>query len=96
MRAAKKDANHAEIATIFRAHGFDVLDTSAFSGKMLDLLVTLGDRYFQFIEIKDGKGKKLTENEVAFINKRPKVCMIIYSADQAARFCAYVIAEEKF
>ena len=95
-----KDSNHDEIKNIFLYYGFDVVDTSGFSGKMLDLLVTLGHRFFQFIETKDGNKPKskraLTDDEKIFIAKRPDHCSIIETKEQAKAFCAHVIAGERF
>jgi hypothetical protein len=99
-QAARKDANHDEIAAVFSGYGFDVLDTSGFSGKMLDLLVTLANGFFHYVEIKDGRkpksARKLTDDERKFIDKRPDQCVIIESVEQARAFCASVIAGRRF
>lgn len=99
-QAARKDANHDEIAAIFSGYGFDVIDTSGFSGKMLDLLVTLSNGFFQYIEIKDGRkpksARKLTTDEEKFISRRPDRCTVIESVEQARAFCAHVIAGKHF
>jgi hypothetical protein len=99
-QAAKKDSNHHEVAYVFQCFGFDTIDTSGYSGKMLDLLVTLGNGYFQYIEIKDGNKppsqRKLTRDGQLFISKRPDKCTTIESVEQAKNFCACVIAERKF
>ena len=98
--ACKKDKNHAAIENIFLAYGLDVIDTSGYSGKMLDLLVTLSNGFFQYIEIKDGSKpksqRKLTEAEKEFIAKRPDQCTVIESVAQAQAFCAHIIAGNKF
>jgi len=99
-QACRIDANHNEIKKVFLYFGFDVIDTSSFSGKMLDLFVSLGSHFFQFIEIKDGNKpkskRKLTPDEIAFIEKHKENCTIIETKDQAIRYCSYVIAGEKF
>ena len=101
MRSASRiDANHVEIKNIFLSFGFDVIDTAAYSGKMLDLLVTLGDHFFCYVEIKDGNKpksmRKLTPSEINFIKKRPDKCVVIESVEQAKTFCCSAIAGEKF
>jgi len=99
-QAARKDANHKHITAIFQAYGFDVIDTSGYSGKMLDLLITLGNHFFQFIEIKDGtkppSQRTLTPDEIKFINRRPDHCTIIETPEQARAMAAHVIAGERF
>jgi len=99
-QACRKDSNHDKIAAVFLAYGFDVVDTSGFSGKMLDLLVTLGSHFFMFVEIKDGSKpksqRKLTPDEERFIAKRPDHCMVIESREQAHTICAHIIAGERF
>jgi hypothetical protein len=99
-QAARKDANHSEIANIFWGYGFDVIDTAGYTGKMLDLLVTLGHHFFEFIEIKDGSKppsqRKLTDDEKDFIKLRPDHCTVIETVEQARAFCAHVIAGRTF
>jgi hypothetical protein len=99
-QAARRDANHQEIADMFRAYSFDVIDTAGYSGKMLDLLITLGDHFFCFIEIKDGRkpksARKLTDDEKDFISKRPDHCAVIETVEQARAMAAHVIAGRHF
>lgn len=99
-QAARKDANHEQIKDIFTWYGFDAIDTSGFTGKMLDLLITLGSHFFMFVEIKDGSRpksqRKLTDDEKKFIAKRPDHCMVIESAEQAVTIATHIIAGRKF
>jgi hypothetical protein len=99
-QSCRKDANHGPIKQIFLEYGFDAIDTAGYSGKMLDLLVTLGHHFFSFIEIKDGSKppsqRKLTTDEKDFIAKRPDHCTVIETTEQARAFCAHVIAGTKF
>lgn len=55
-RAARVDANHAEIVGCFRACGCDVQDLSGVGGGVMDLLVhhRATKRLF-LVEVKDGK-----------------------------------------
>ena len=98
--ACRKDRNHNAISTVFRQFGFTVINTSAFSGKMLDLVVYIGDYHFQFIEVKDGSkppsARKLTDDEVAFMRTHHGHCTVIESEEQAKNYCAYVIAGKHF
>ena len=98
--ACRKDHNHTAIAEVFSQFGFTVIDTSAFSGRMLDLLVYIGDYHFQFIEIKDGSkppsARKLTADEVAFMRTHHGHCTVITSVDEAKNYCAYIIAGKHF
>jgi hypothetical protein len=96
----RKDANHGPIKQIFREYGFDVIDTAGYTGEMLDILVTLGHHFFEFIEIKDGSKppsqRKLTTCEKKFIALRPDHCTVIETAEQARSFCAHVISGKLF
>jgi len=98
--ACRKDRNHTAIAEVFSQFGFTVIDTSAFSGRMLDILVYIGDYHFQFIEIKDGSkppsARKLTTDEVEFMQTHHGHCTVIESEEQAKNYCAYVIAGKHF
>lgn len=58
-RAAKTDANHAEIRDYFRSKGCIVVDMSSFGRGVPDLLVQIGGLTMP-VEIKTAKGK-LTE-----------------------------------
>lgn len=67
-RAAKTDANHAEIVAHFRSHGWSVLNVSQLK-HCCDIFVSKGGETIA-IEIKDGSkipsARKLTEGEKKF------------------------------
>jgi hypothetical protein len=70
-RAARVDANHAEIVAAFRACGCQVLDLSRVGGGCPDLLVSSrGGRCLFLVEVKDGakspSRRKLTPLEAEF------------------------------
>lgn len=68
-RAAKRDANHAEIVKALRAIGVMVLDLGAVGNGCPDLLVGCHGR-LTLLEIKDGdkcpSARALTEDQVKF------------------------------
>ena len=68
-RAARKDGNHQDIAKLFMAYGFAVLDISQIK-HACDIIVAKGGITFA-IEIKDGSkppsGRKLTQGERLFM-----------------------------
>lgn len=68
-RAARTDANHAEVVEALRLHGANVIDTSGLGNGFPDLLVTfMGSTIL--MEIKDGKKflsrQKLTSQQIKF------------------------------
>ena len=67
-RAAKKDANHNEIANAFVSLGYSVLDVSQLKN-CCDLIAAKGTRTIA-VEVKDGakppSARKLSEGEVKF------------------------------
>ena len=67
-RYPRKDANHADIESEFRARGFSVLDVSRLAGDRLDLVVGKWG-ITTLVEIKDGdkvpSARKLKESEQA-------------------------------
>lgn len=71
-RAAKKDANHAEIVSALRAAGCGVCDLAAVGGGVPDLVVCAPTHPFKtsLIEIKDGSkppsARQLTPDQVKF------------------------------
>jgi hypothetical protein len=68
-RAARVDANHAEIVAAFRACGCQVLDLSRVGGGCPDLLVSARGVLF-LVEVKDGtkppSARRLTSMEAQF------------------------------
>lgn len=68
-RAARTDANEAEIVRAFEAFGCLVHDTSALGGGFPDLVVRAYDRVL-LVEVKDGSkppsARRLTPDQVAF------------------------------
>jgi len=71
QRAARKDANHAEIQKFFESKGYSVLDLSQLKNACDIVVSYMGITVM--IEIKDGSKipskRKLTEGEIAFRNK---------------------------
>ena len=67
-RAAKKDANHNEVADAFISLGYSVLDVSQLK-KCCDIIAGKGKRTIA-VEIKDGakppSARKLSEGELDF------------------------------
>lgn len=90
-RAARVDANHAEIIDTLRKCGWTVYDTSALGNGFFDCIAWKGERGL-FVEIKDGSlspsRRRLTPDEqrvhAAFkANGAPVV--ILESVEQAAQ-----------
>ena len=67
-RAAKKDANHNEVADVFIALGYSVLDVSQLKN-CCDLIAAKGKRSIA-VEVKDGSkppsARKLSSGELKF------------------------------
>lgn len=83
MRAARKDANHDEIASTLRAAGWVWIDTHWSHGKLLDGIAYnphTGSAWF--IEIK-GKYGTLTPDEQRFFSMHPERSRIIKTPEQA-------------
>jgi hypothetical protein len=72
-RAARVDANHAEIVAAFRKCGCQVLDLSRVGGGCPDLLVRTNFGALILIEVKDGSKspsrRALTPMEAGFCNR---------------------------
>lgn len=68
-RAAKTDANHAEIARAFRRCGWWVVDCSRMGQGFPDLMIARAGR-IELVEVKDGckspSRRKLTPDQVGF------------------------------
>ena len=68
-RAAKTDANHAEVVSALRAIGASVADTSQVGRGFPDLVAGYRGRNW-LIEVKDGakvpSARKLTEDQIEF------------------------------
>lgn len=90
-RAAKKDANHAEIVDALRAAGCGVCDLAAVGGGVPDLLVCGPVYPFPacLIEIKDGakppSARKLTPDQERFHAAWKGPIHVVTSADEALR-----------
>lgn len=85
IRAARKDANHKEIADVFLDHGASVGDLSQVK-KLCDIAV--GFRGIcELVEIKDGSkppsGQKLTEGEKQFHDRWRGTVHIVTSIEDA-------------
>lgn len=69
-RAARTDANHAEIMKEFRAYGFRVRDTSQLGDGFPDLVVYRRSHGVLLVEVKDGRKppseRKMTPAEDEF------------------------------
>ena len=86
-RAARVDANHAEIVDALRRAGCAVLDLSAVGKGCPDLLVAVGGKQ-QLIEIKRPKAKgqragELTPDQREFIAQWPASIAVVDSAERA-------------
>jgi Holliday junction resolvase len=79
-RAARVDANHAEIVEALRLAGCSVLSIAALGCGAPDLLVGKDGRNI-LMEVKDGSkprsGRRLTEDEAAFHHSwRGQICVV--------------------
>lgn len=72
-RAARVDANHAEIVSALRKCGFQVLDLSRVGGGCPDLLVCRAGK-IRLVEVKAPKGR-MTPEQLAFVALWP-VCVV--------------------
>jgi hypothetical protein len=90
-RAAKVDANHAEIVKALRAAGCGVIDMSPMGKGVPDLLVHAPTfpacRMPVFLEVKDGKkppsARKLTPDQERFHREWKGCVFVVTSADEA-------------
>jgi hypothetical protein len=80
----KKDANHEQIADIYRWYCPVVIDTSWSRGRLLDLIVIDKNDKVRFVEIKNGN-EKLTKSEKKFIEKYGMHCRVIRSLNEALK-----------
>jgi len=87
MRAARKDANHNEIADYFIAHGCSVGDLSQVK-RLCDMVVGYKGLN-ELVEIKDGSkppsAQKLTEGEAKFHREWLGTITVITSIEDAAK-----------
>ena len=84
--SAKKDANHNEIADVFRAAGYSVKDTHQIKG-FVDFIAASKDNVY-FIECKSKYGK-LTPEEKAFGESWPYPVWVLRSTDEAITLITY-------
>jgi hypothetical protein len=88
-RAAKVDANHADVVKALRQVGCSVCDLSAVGRGCPDLLVTMPDYPFETIlmEVKDGKkppsARKLTPDQEKFHREWKGEIVVVTSVDEA-------------
>lgn len=86
MRAARTDANHAEVVKALRAIGCSVADTSRVGGGFPDLVCGYRGRNY-LIEVKDGKkppsGRRLTDDQVKFVQQWRGYWACVQSVDEA-------------
>jgi hypothetical protein len=83
--AKRKDTNHDKISRAFQVYGWTVIDTSAFSGKMLDLIVYRGNmawKYFYFVEVKNNEKFTLTKAEKDFMYRHQGAAITIWNVEQ--------------
>ena len=87
-RAARTDANHAQIVAAFRQLGYSVLDLSRVGQGCPDLLVARNGESW-LVEIKDGakppSARKLTPDESEFHARWKGRVIIVESLDDVAR-----------
>lgn len=87
-RAARTDANHAEIIAAFRAIGFVVSDTSRLGNGFPDAIISRSMKT-AVVEIKDGNkppsARKLTADEQRFKDAWAGVHLIVESLDDVER-----------
>jgi hypothetical protein len=85
-RAARTDANHAEVVSALRRVGCMVHDTSQLGGGFPDVIASIGRR-LALIEIKDGSlppsKRRLTPDEHAFHERWKPHAIVISSVEQA-------------
>lgn len=86
-RACKKDINHDEIAAVFIYAGWDVIDTSSCHGVLLDFIAQkTRSGVAWFVEVKNGRYGKLTDNEAKFFMAHPERSVLIRSVKDAIDF----------
>lgn len=59
------DNNHKEVVAAFRDAGYSVLSLAAMGKGVPDLLVSVGEETY-LVEVKDGKSKTLTPEQIKF------------------------------
>jgi hypothetical protein len=89
-RAAKVDANHAEIVKDLRRYGFDVYDMSRVGQGFPDLLVCAHKKWI-LLEVKDGakspSERRLTEAQERFHKACKGPLAVVLSRDDAIQAC---------
>ena len=81
MRAAKVDANQADIVEALRSAGVSVQSTARLGQGVPDLVAAKGEQMW-FIEVKGPKGK-LTPDQVEWIGNWRGVVHIVRTAEEA-------------
>lgn len=85
-RAARVDANHAEIAEVFRRMGCAVADTSRLGSGFPDLAVSRHKKTV-LVEIKDGRkppsARQLTPDEIRFKREWKGAYALVECVDDA-------------
>lgn len=85
-RAAKVDANHAEVVAALRKIGCSVASLASVGAGIPDLAVGYQGKNF-LLEVKDGKkppsARKLTDDEKAFMAAWKGQYAVVESAEQA-------------
>lgn len=90
-RAAKRDANHAEIVLALRKVGCGVIDLAAVGGGIPDLLVgaPTWPHKLHLLEVKDGEkppsARKLTPDQQRFHAEWKGEIHVVKSIDEALR-----------
>lgn len=91
MRAARVDANHADVVAALRAVGASVQSLAVCGGGVPDLLVGLRGRTY-LIEVKDGSkppsARRLTPDEEAWHREwRGAPVAVVKNVDEALAAC---------
>lgn len=85
-RAARIDANHAEVVAALRKAGCSVVSLAAVGAGVPDLAVGIDGKNF-FLEVKNGRkppsARKLTDDEAAFMAAWRGQYAVVESAEQA-------------
>lgn len=85
-RAARKDANHEEIAEVFKTFGFSVADTSQLGNGFPDMVVGWLSANL-LVEVKDGSKplsrRRLSEEEQAFHDRWLGPILVVETETQA-------------
>ena len=90
----RKDRNHDAVAAIAEAHGWQVVSLSSAGSGVPDLLCWRYPQGYRLVEVKAGKGAKLTEAQERF-KRRYSMPILYVRSEEDAQFVFSTISVDR-